>query len=49
VTWRRPQLPWSWETGCSVGGAGSSKDINLLLILLIAVILFYFFGRMKLK
>jgi len=29
--------------------AGSSKDINLLLILLIAVILFYFFGRMKLK
>jgi len=49
VTWRRPQLPWSWETGCSVGGAGKSKDIKLLLILLIAVFVFYFFGRMKLK
>jgi hypothetical protein len=49
VTWRRPQLPWSWETGCSVGGAGTSKDIKLLLILLIAVFVIYFFGRMKLK
>lgn len=49
ITWRRPQLPWSWETGKSVGGAGSSKDIKLILILLIAVILFYFFGRMKMK
>ena len=49
ITWRRPQLPWSWETGKSVGGASSSKDIKLLLILLIAVILFYFFGRMKMK
>ena len=49
ITWRRPQLPWSWETGKSVGGASSSKDIKLILILLIAVILFYFFGRMKMK
>lgn len=49
ITWRRPQLPWSWEYGTSDGGAGASKDIKLLLILLIAVILFYFFGRMKLK
>jgi len=49
ITWRRPQLPWSWETGNSVGGAGSSKDTKIILILLIAVILFYFFGRMKMK
>lgn len=49
ITWRRPQLPWSWETGESVGGAGVSKDIKLLLILLIAVIVIYFFGKMKLK
>ena len=49
ITWRRPLLPWSWETGCSAGGAGTSKDIKLLLILLIAVFVIYFFGRMKLK
>ena len=49
ITWRRPQLPWSWETGKSVGGVGATKDIKIILILLIAVILFYFFGRMKMK
>jgi len=49
ITWRRPELPWSWETGRSAGGAGTSKDIKLLLILLIAVFVIYFFGRMKLK
>jgi hypothetical protein len=50
ITWRRPQLPWSWEKGPSVGGAGRLiKDSSLLVALLVAVILFYFFGRMKLK
>lgn len=49
ITWTRPQLPWSWQTGKSTGGAGSSKDAKLILFLLIAVILVYFFGRMKLK
>jgi len=50
VTWRRPQLPWSWEKGSSVGGAGRKiKDNTLLVVLLVAVILFYFFGRMKFK
>lgn len=49
ITWLRPQLPWSWESGTSDGGAGSSKDIKLLLILLIAVIFIYIFGKMKLK
>lgn len=53
ITWVRPQLPWSWQTGASVGGAGASagsrvsKDSKLILILLIIVILVYFFGRMK--
>lgn len=46
ITWIRPQLPWSWQTGKSTGGVGSSKDAKLILYLLIAVILVYFFGRM---
>jgi hypothetical protein len=51
VTWRRPQLPWSWESAPSDGGAGPPlpKDTSLLVALLVAVILFYFFGRMKFK
>jgi len=49
ITWTRPQLPWSWQTGKSTGDAGSSKDSKLILFLLIAVILVYFFGKMKLK
>jgi len=50
ITWRRPQLPWSWEKGVSVGGAGPKiKDTSLLVALLVAVILFYFCGRMKFK
>jgi hypothetical protein len=49
VTWRRPQLPWSWEMGKSVGGAGNKRDSTLLVLLIIAVIFIYFFGRMKMK
>jgi len=50
VTWRRPQLPWSWEMGKSVGGAGRGlADNKILVLLIVAVILFYFFGRVKLK
>lgn len=50
VTWRRPQLPWSWEMGKSVGGAGRGlADNKILVFLIVAVILFYFFGRVKLK
>jgi hypothetical protein len=50
VTWRRPQLPWSWEMGKSVGGAGRGlTDNKILVLLIVAVILFYFFGRVKLK
>jgi hypothetical protein len=50
VTWRRPQLPWSWDMGKSAGGAGRGlKDNKMLILLIVAVILFYFFGRMKMK
>jgi hypothetical protein len=51
ITWKRPPIPWSWEKGPSVGGAGQfrAKDNSLLVALLVAVILFYFFGRMKFK
>ena len=46
ITWRRPQLPWCWETGPQE--SGPSKEISSLVIfLLVIVILVYLFGRMK--
>jgi len=47
ITWRRPQLPWCWEKGTQ--DSGPSKETNIVVLLLIAVIIMYLVSRLKIK